>query len=203
MNSQFKIRKHLLNVSESLFIKHGYTATSTRMIADASDVNIAMINYYFVSKENLLDSVITRMLKRLSAGIRRWRSRACGGNAWQRIQLLFRFTSDYFTSNPTMMGFMISATRFLDKECHRNKAAACLRSYAGFVEELIVAGQHEKLFRTHIETEIIVTLLMSFRNLDMLTIGSSGNSIDTSRQLGIDHLREAIERVIANCLFEN
>jgi len=52
----------LLKVSEELFAKHGFNGTSTRMIAEQSGVNIAMINYYFGSKEALYTAIFENRL---------------------------------------------------------------------------------------------------------------------------------------------
>ncbi len=42
----------------NLFSQKGFEGTSVREIASAAGVNIAMINYYFVSKEKLFESVV-------------------------------------------------------------------------------------------------------------------------------------------------
>ena len=36
--------------AKSLFLKKGYSATTTREIAKESDINLALLNYYFTSK---------------------------------------------------------------------------------------------------------------------------------------------------------
>ncbi|MCW3464624.1 TetR family transcriptional regulator [Chitinophaga sp. PC15] len=44
-------------VAERLFADHGFHGTSVRDIAQEADVNIAMISYYFGSKDKLLEAV--------------------------------------------------------------------------------------------------------------------------------------------------
>ncbi len=51
-------RKNILSTALQLFGQKGYEATSVRDIAAGAGVNIAMINYYFGSKEKLLESVV-------------------------------------------------------------------------------------------------------------------------------------------------
>lgn len=53
-------RQVILDKSEILFSEKGFDGTSIREIADEADVNVAMISYYFGSKENLLKSIIER-----------------------------------------------------------------------------------------------------------------------------------------------
>ncbi len=47
----------MLEVAEKLFAEHGFDGTSVRQIAQEADINIAMISYYFGSKEKLLEAL--------------------------------------------------------------------------------------------------------------------------------------------------
>lgn len=51
-------REHIMNIAVSLFAKNGFEGTSVRDISAAADVNLAMINYYFGSKEKLFESIV-------------------------------------------------------------------------------------------------------------------------------------------------
>jgi AcrR family transcriptional regulator len=55
-------RQRLLDAAESLFMEHGFEATSLRAITAAADVNLAAVNYHFGSKEELFQAVLTRRL---------------------------------------------------------------------------------------------------------------------------------------------
>lgn len=48
----------ILQTAEKLFAEHGYDGTSVRDIAKSANINIAMISYYFGSKEKLLEALI-------------------------------------------------------------------------------------------------------------------------------------------------
>lgn len=50
---------HILEVAEDLFADKGFDGTSVRDIAGQAGVNLAMISYYFGSKEKLLESLFT------------------------------------------------------------------------------------------------------------------------------------------------
>lgn len=54
---------HILAVAESLFANKGYEGTSVRDIAQTAEVNVAMISYYFGSKEKLLQSLIMERMR--------------------------------------------------------------------------------------------------------------------------------------------
>lgn len=48
---------HILKVAEELIAKKGFEGTSVRNIATAAQVNVAMISYYFGSKEKMMSSL--------------------------------------------------------------------------------------------------------------------------------------------------
>lgn len=48
----------ILQVAEKLFAEKGFDGTSVREIAKLANINIAMISYYFGSKEKLLESIV-------------------------------------------------------------------------------------------------------------------------------------------------
>jgi len=52
----------LLKVAEELFAIYGFNGASTRMIAEQSGINLAMINYYFGSKEALYAAIFENRL---------------------------------------------------------------------------------------------------------------------------------------------
>jgi AcrR family transcriptional regulator len=49
----------IIITAEELFAEKGFSGTSVRDIAEKSDVNVAMISYYFGSKEKLLEALFT------------------------------------------------------------------------------------------------------------------------------------------------
>src|SRR5581483_8988059 len=51
----------ILDAAEALFMEHGYEATTLRAITAAAGANLAAVNYRFGSKEELFQSVLTRL----------------------------------------------------------------------------------------------------------------------------------------------
>ncbi|WP_432670150.1 TetR/AcrR family transcriptional regulator [Flavobacterium sp. SM2513] len=48
----------ILQVAERLFAEKGFDGTSVRDIAKAAEINIAMVSYYFGSKEKMLEALV-------------------------------------------------------------------------------------------------------------------------------------------------
>ncbi len=55
-------RDDILDVAEKLFSEKGFEAISIREISKAAEINIAMVSYYFGSKEKLYEEVVNRKL---------------------------------------------------------------------------------------------------------------------------------------------
>jgi AcrR family transcriptional regulator len=49
----------IIETAEELFAEMGFSGTSVRDIADKADINVAMISYYFGSKEKLLEALFS------------------------------------------------------------------------------------------------------------------------------------------------
>jgi AcrR family transcriptional regulator len=69
-------KERIFDAAETLFMEHGFEATSVRMITAAAGVNLAAANYHFGSKEELFQAVLTRRLDPMNQ---------------QRVALLDRF----------------------------------------------------------------------------------------------------------------
>ena len=59
-------REQILNTAERLFATQGFAATAIRQIAEDVGVNPAMVHYYYGSKMQLLQAVMSRVLEPLA-----------------------------------------------------------------------------------------------------------------------------------------
>ncbi|WP_345949788.1 MULTISPECIES: TetR/AcrR family transcriptional regulator [unclassified Mucilaginibacter] len=78
-------KDHILDVAERVFAEHGFDGASTRMISGEAGVNMAMLNYYFGSKEGLLLSIFERRTSKFHSLIK-----GIGNNenttSWQKVE---------------------------------------------------------------------------------------------------------------------
>ena len=63
------IREKLLSAARELFLRYGYRAVSSRQIAGAAGVNVAMIRYYFGGKPGLYREICNTLIQPIRAGI--------------------------------------------------------------------------------------------------------------------------------------
>ena len=60
--SGHETRQRILDAAEQLFTRHGFAATSVRMITRDAGVPVALVNYHFGSKQGLMEAVYARAL---------------------------------------------------------------------------------------------------------------------------------------------
>lgn len=60
-------KDHILDIAEKVFSEAGYDGASTRLISGEANVNMAMLNYYFGSKEGLFIAVFERKINSFRA----------------------------------------------------------------------------------------------------------------------------------------
>lgn len=85
------VREMLLDVAERLFAERGVAETSVRAITSEAKANVAAVNYYFGSKEELYQAVINRRLEPLVA---------------ERVRLLDVCEQDNASGGPTVEQLM-------------------------------------------------------------------------------------------------
>jgi AcrR family transcriptional regulator len=51
-------KQHIMNVAIELFAEKGFEGSSIRDLATRADVNVAMVNYYFGSKDKLFEAIV-------------------------------------------------------------------------------------------------------------------------------------------------
>ncbi len=90
-------RSKILNASAELFVKNGYDGTSVRQIAKEAGVNIAMISYYFKSKEGVLVDLITETSNKMDEKTKRIKD--LNLEPRERITLIFQTYVDHFVDN--------------------------------------------------------------------------------------------------------
>ena len=62
--------ERIKNAARELFHKKGFAATKTRDIAAEAGINLALLNYYFRSKEKLFDLIMLESLKGFFASLK-------------------------------------------------------------------------------------------------------------------------------------
>jgi AcrR family transcriptional regulator len=138
-------REHILIVAEELFAEKGFDGTSVRDIAQQAGVNLAMISYYFGSKEKLLESLV-ELRASYAYGILEELNKDQSLSPWDKIDRLVDFYVDRVLNNLRFHNIMYqeSSTR---SEDIKNKTIAIKLRNLEQIKKIITDGQQKKLFR--------------------------------------------------------
>ena len=147
-------KDHILAVAEELFGEKGFDGTSVRDIAQAAGVNLAMISYYFGSKEKLLESLI-EVRAGYSYGILEELNRDQTLSPWDKIERLVDFYVDRVLNNLRFHNIMFrEATNIRSDEIRDSIIRIKMRNLEQ-VTKIITDGQQKKLFR---EVDVAMTM---------------------------------------------
>lgn len=64
-NNDISTEEKIIMAARQIFTKKGYAATRTRDIAEAAGINLALLNYYFRSKEKLFEQIMREKVQQL------------------------------------------------------------------------------------------------------------------------------------------
>ncbi len=64
-NTKDSTEERIKEAAKIVFTRKGYAATRTRDIADEAGINLALLNYYFRSKEKLFDIIMMERVEKL------------------------------------------------------------------------------------------------------------------------------------------
>src|SRR6201986_4139712 len=140
-------REHIITVAERLFGEKGFDGTSVRDIAQHAGVNLAMISYYFGSKEKLLEAMI-EFRAMYAYGILEELNKNESLSPWDKIDRLIEFYVDRILNNLPFHNIMYqeSFSNFRSDEI-RNKVIAIKMRNLEQITKIITDGQQKKLFR--------------------------------------------------------
>lgn len=138
-------REHILIVAEQLFGEKGFDGTSVRDIAQQAGVNLAMISYYFGSKEKLLESLV-EFRAGYVYGILEELNKDQSLSPWDKIDRLVEFYVDKILDNLRFHNIMYQESSTRSEEIKNRIIAIKMRNLEQ-ITKIIKDGQQKKLFR--------------------------------------------------------
>ena len=149
----------ILEVAEKLIADKGYEGTSVRDIADEANVNLAMISYYFGSKEKLLDALFSY---RGEGSLMKLESMVYHKNitTLEKVNMLIDYYIDKIQGQPCFYRIMMRE----QVASFRTTTAAMITDFKkrnqALIEELIHEGQKKGEFKKHIEVPMMMATLI-------------------------------------------
>jgi AcrR family transcriptional regulator len=139
-------REHILVVAEELFGEKGFDGTSVRDIAQKAGVNLAMISYYFGSKEKLLENLIVFRAE-YAYGILEELNKDQSLSPWDKIDRLVEFYVDRILNNLRFHNIMYQESIAVRSDEIKNRVIGIKMRNLEQITKIITDGQQKKLFR--------------------------------------------------------
>lgn len=156
----------ILQVTEKLFSEHGFDGTSVRDIASAANINIAMISYYFGSKEKLLEALIIYRISDMRLLIENLFKENL--NPFEKIDRLIALYIKRINENKGMyqiIHFEISSKK---REINCEAFTKVKKENLETLKNIISEGQEQGLFSKNILVELIPpTILGTYFHFQM------------------------------------
>jgi AcrR family transcriptional regulator len=174
--------------ARKVFTKKGYSAARTRDIAEEAGINLALLNYYFRSKEKLFDIVMTENLQKfllaLSGSLRDEKS-----SLNEKVALIANNYIDMLKANPDLPLFVLSEIRSNPEKLASTMGVKSLLLESAFFKQLMEATKG-KIHPLHLLINIMSMTIFPFIASPLL------QNVGSLKQSDFDNLMEERKKMI-------
>ena len=153
----------IIEAAEKLFSDNGFNGTSVRDIADAADVNLAMISYYFGSKDKLLEAIFVYR----GENSRQRLAEMVQDKELSPLDKFYNLIDYYIDKFQNQQCFHRIMAREQIIHTHGPVAAAILnvkRTNLELIKQLVQEGQRKKQFKKEIDISLMMHTLFGTVN---------------------------------------
>lgn len=150
--------------ARKIFTKKGYSATRTRDIAEEAGINLALLNYYFRSKEKLFDLVMLENFGQFIHGVRALFNDP-DSSLEQKIEALVDFYISQIILNPDLPLFVLNEIRSDPKKLQARGLLRDILRKSVFMQQLIeelIKQKRTDLHPIHIMINIFSMTIFPF-----------------------------------------
>ena len=147
-------REQLLKTAARLFAEKGFEAVSTRELAREADVNMAMIAYYFGSKEGLFKAIIEERFPKTVSQLRAIQKR--DGNAWDKMSAVIDLYVDKLVGDGSFHKVVMRELSLEQRPEHRELILSGIEQNWKVIKTYIEEGQESGLFKSDIDIELTI-----------------------------------------------
>jgi AcrR family transcriptional regulator len=149
-------RGHLIEVAEQLFGQYGFEGTSIRQLAKEAGVNIAMISYYFGSKEKLVQAIIETKGQRFQNYIRDL-DPVENADPWRKIEKVIEFYVNMFSNNPHFQSIVFREVALAQRSEVAESIAKMVAGNMSAIRQILEEGIQAGVFR---QVDVPMTVAM-------------------------------------------
>ncbi len=148
----------ILQVAERLFAEKGFDGTSIRNISKEAKINIAMVSYYFGSKERLLEKLILFRTSDLKIKLENLYKQEL--SPWQKIEKFIALYIEKIDNNRHMYQILNFETTFKKRTLDLEAFTEVKKSNLSSLKKIIEEGQLQNIFRKEINIPLITPTIL-------------------------------------------
>jgi TetR/AcrR family transcriptional regulator, fatty acid metabolism regulator protein len=151
-------KKRILLAAKELFEEKGFDRTTVREVASKAGANVALINYHFGSKENLLTAIVEEMTSETRLKLTDIQNSTAGPA--EKLRQVIELYVDRLHSNSSyyQMIHREMSTRLLRPELH-DSLYVNLKRNKDEIKKLLEEGQQKKIFKKNIDQDLVISTL--------------------------------------------
>lgn len=186
---------HILEVAEQLIAKKGFEGTSVREISAKANINVAMINYYFGSKEKMMSSLYRYRVQRTRESFAEFAETIRQGKPEMQMKELIKYVVKQLFTYQYFHGFVTQELRHT--EPLKDDLLEFYKTFTEKIGEVIRKGVEKGVFANTPKSEEILVLVVGaalfvIRNRNFFELYVPGAEED--------YLREAQKKMEASLL---
>lgn len=136
----------IFDAATELFLEKGVDRTSVREIASKAGINLALMNYYFRSKENLFSSIFSQLVKENSEELIRILNSDLALD--EKIKQYVNVYIDMLSENPLLVSFVMAILHRSRERITEMKAISNLYATEKFTQQVLEEGKKGNIRRT-------------------------------------------------------
>ncbi len=153
-NSDISTEEKIKEAAQKIFHKKGYAATRTRDIAEEAGVNLALLNYYFRSKEKLFDIIMLATLTKFAFTIKNILNNE-KSSLEDKIELIASNYIDFLSKEQNVPMFMLSEIHNNPKKILKKIPLKKLVQNSVFIKQYKEAVEEGKITEPNINQFVI------------------------------------------------
>jgi AcrR family transcriptional regulator len=156
-------KDHILDVAEKVFSELGFDGASTRTISGEAGVNMAMLNYYFGSKEGLFLAVFQRKIVSFQNLMKNL------GNddtmtAWNKIEKYIEMYTQRVVNNNCFQKMLYQELAMQRRGELSDQITEILMKNTSEVKKLLLEGVNNGEFNKDIDVEMVIATIYGTKN---------------------------------------
>lgn len=187
LNTEEKIKE----AARKVFLKKGYAATRTRDIAEEAGINLALLNYYYRSKEKLFQIVMRETLHEFF-GVIFPVANDSSSSLEDKISKMVELYINFLRKNPNLPIFVLSEIRMNATSFTQNSGIEKVLIGSSFMQQL--KEQREDIDVVHFLLNLLGMLVFPFISKPIIT-----TVLKTNEEF--DQLMEERKKLIPKWIF--